>query len=466
MRILEIISESIESSPVMGPNAEDLLYLLDNVDMRPEELAAIASELKDLASDYADIDSESEPTEIEPEPTEEPVGQTEPQEPVTAEPETEEPVDEPEETDDTAIQERVASPKTAKKKKIVSKETYRNQVEQYLSTITDDEELKELVYSIHVKKFKDMAKNIVNTKIKSKAKETYNAIEAVIPNLGATIDVSLMTDFLNQCMTTGVIDTPAMLAGSLDNNRIPLSNDEYEPIVKALLGITLPGGAAVGKGEIGIAFAGIDTTKESTDIKVGNVDVEVKASQGTSDFYMKGTAGAGFAFHMKGLRTLVSKLNDAGANFKASNEVKNGGIASLNDKTVKALQPYFKKIGKEETLETLMSVLKAIHRNSPETVEKYREEVDAAINDDGTIDYELLLIPTSKLNFEYYKEMSGHGGVLMINVDAFTYFYVEDPESFAELVSNGSLKQKAAVEFRTNSLGGLAYFVNPIEVTY
>ena len=62
--------------------------------------------------------------------------------------------------------------------------------------------------------------------------------------------------------------------------------------------------------------------------------------------------------------------------------------------------------------------------------------------------------------------MSGHDGVLMINIDAFTYFYVQDPESFAELVSNGTLKQKGAIEFRTNSLGGLAYFVNPVEIAY
>jgi hypothetical protein len=99
-------------------------------------------------------------------------------------------------------------------------------------------------------------------------------------------------------------------------------------------------------------------------------------------------------------------------------------------------------------------------------VEKYEEEISMAINEQGVIDYELLLVPTSKLNFEYYKAMSGHDGVLMLNIDAFTYFYVQDPESFAELVSNGTLKQKGVIEFRTNSLGGLAYFVNPVEIAY
>jgi len=462
MKILEIIQESIDSQSA-DSNAEALRYLLDNVRMSPEELSNIAKDLEQVAMDQEDIGAEPvEPTEpVEPI---EPVEPTEPQQPVTAEPETEEPVDTPEETpQDDELQERAT---TVKKKKTVKAASFREQIEQHLSQISNDDDLRELVFSIHVRKFKELAKKIVQNKIKSKAAESYRAIEAIIPNLGATIDVTLMTDFLNECLTTGVIDTPSMLSKSTQDNKIPLSNSAYEPIIKALLEITLPGGAAVGKGEIGMAFAGIDTVKEVTDIKVGELDVEVKASQGNSDFYMKGTAGAGFGNHMAGVKELVAHLNKAGANFKASNEVKNGGIAQLNDKTVNALQPYFKKMGAEKTLQVLMSVLKAIHKNEPEMVEKYEEEISMAINEQGVIDYELLLVPTSKLNFEYYKAMSGHDGVLMLNIDAFTYFYVQDPESFAELVSNGTLKQKGVIEFRTNSLGGLAYFVNPVEIAY
>jgi hypothetical protein len=460
MKILEIIKESVEAESAPETNAEDILYLLDNVGMRPEELADLANSLKQIVGDQQDISAEPEPTE----PT---IIANQPpaEEPVTAEPEAEEPL----ETDDgtapeeTELQERTQS---LKRKKVVKASSYREQIEQYLSQITNDEDLKELNYSIHVRKFKDLAKKIVANKIKSKATESYRAIEAIIPNLGSTIDVTLMTDFLNDCLTVGVIDTPSMIGGSTASNKIPLSNPAYEPIIKALLEITLPGGAAVGKGEIGMAFAGIDTVKETTDITVGKSAVEVKASQGTSDFYMKGTAGAGFANHMKGLKELVSNLNDAGANFKPSNEVKNGGIAQFNDKTVNVLQPYFKKMGAEKTLEVIMKVLRAIHKNEPEMVNKYEEEIALSIKEDGSIDYELLTMPTAKLNFEYYKAMSGHDGVLMINIDAFTYFYVDNPESFADLVSNGTLKIKGAIEFRTNSLGGLAYFLNPVSVNY
>lgn len=466
MKILEIIQESIESQPA-DSNAEDLRYLLDNVRMSPEELAAIAKDLEQIAMDQEDVGTEPEPTDYNDATDSYPGQPNGPAQPVTAEPESEEPVDNPEEpADEDNIQERVETKKVPVKKKPVKAATYREQIEQYLSQIPKDEDLRELVFSIHVRKFKELAKKIVQTKIKSKSAEAYRAIDGIIPNLGATIDVTLMTDFLNECLTTGVVDTPSMLNNSTENNRIPLSNPAYEPIVRSLLEITLPGGAAVGKGEIGMAFAGIDTVKEVTDIKVGELDVEVKASQGTSDFYMKGTAGAGFGNHMAGVKELVSNLNKAGANFKASNEVKNGGIAQLNEKTVGALQPYFKKMGPEKTLQVLMSVLKAIHKNEPEMVDKYEEEISIAINENGAIDYELLLVPTAKLNFEYYKAMSGHDGVLMLNIDAFTYFYVQDPESFAELVSNGTLKQKGVIEFRTNSLGGLAYFVNPVEITY
>lgn len=462
MKILEIIKESVEAESAPETNAEDILYLLDNVGMRPEELADLANSLKQIVGDQQDISAEPEPTE----PT---IIANQPpaEEPVTAEPEAEEPL----ETDDgtapeeTELRERSEKIKTSKSK-AVKPSSYRQQIEQYLSQITNDEDLKELNYSIHVRKFKDLAKKIVANKIKSKATESYRAIEAIIPNLGSTIDVTLMTDFLNECLTVGVIDTPSMMSGSGTSNKIPLSNPAYEPIVKALLEITLPGGAAVGKGEIGMAFAGIDAVKETTDITVGKLAVEVKASQGTSDFYMKGTAGAGFANHMKGLKELVSHLNSAGANFKPSNEVKNGGIAQFNDKTVNVLQPYFRKMGSEKTLEVIIKVLKAIHKSDPDMVNKYEEEIALSIKEDGTIDYELLTMPTAKLNFEYYKAMSGHDGVLMLNIDSFTYFYVDNPESFAELVSNGTLKIKGAIEFRTNSLGGLAYFLNPVEVTY
>jgi hypothetical protein len=461
MRILEIICESVESENTS--NAEDLLYLLDNTDMRPEELAVIASELKKIAGendDISDVDQSTAPGQQT-----EPLDQIEPEEPVTAEPETEEPVDTPDNVDNE-IQERVENQKTVKKKKTVTKQSYREQIEQYLNQVTDDNQLKGLVYNIHIAKFKDLAKKIVDNKIKSKAKEIYKAIESLIPNLGDTVEVSLMTDFLNDCLTTGVIDTPAMISGSATNNRILLSNDQYEPIIKAFLGLTLPGGAAIGGGEIGIAFAGIDTTKEATDIKVGELDIEVKASRDTNDFFMKGIAGGGFANQKKGVKELVKYLNNAGANFKESNEVGKGGIAQLNNATTRKLQPYFKKMGQEKTVECIVSVLKAIHRNSPEMVDQYKEEIASAINEDGIINYELLCIPTAKLNFDYYKAMSGHDGVLMLNIDSFTYFYATDSESFANLTTNGALKQISAIDFRTNSLGGLAYFVNPIQLDY
>lgn len=463
MRILEIICESAESGNSTGSNAENLLYLLDNTDMRPEELAVIASELKKIASENDGMSAADQSTE--PDQSIEPLDQVEPEEPVTAEPETEEPVDTPNDVSNE-IQERVEKQQTVKKKKTITKVSNREQIEQYLSQIIDDNELRGLVYNIHMTKFKDLTKKIVNHKIKSKAKEIYRAIESLIPNLGDTVEVSLMTDFLNDCLTTGVIDTPAMISGSAINNRILLSNDQYEPIVKAFLGLTLPGGAAIGGGEIGIAFAGIDTTKEATDIKVGELDIEVKASRDKNDFFMKGIAGGGFANQKKGVKELVKYLNNAGANFEESNEVGKGGIASLNNATTQKLRPYFKKMGQVKTIECIINVLKAIHRSSPEMVDQYKEEITTAINEDGTINYELLCIPTAKLNFDYYKAMSGHDGVLMLNIDSFTYFYATDSESFANLTTNGALKQISAIDFRTNSLGGLAYFVNPIQLDY
>ena len=465
MRILDIIREFVEPPQSSGPNAEDLLYLLDNAKLSSAELEFINKSLSQIVGDQEEQDVGATDTE-------EPVDQATAQEPVTAEPATQEPVDsEPiddEETTDDELQERTATKKSATKKKTKSPASYRQQLEEFLSQIQDDSELAPLVFTIYSKKFSDLTKEIVKAKIHSKASETYSAIEATISKLGNTgTDVSLMLDFLNECLTTGVIDAPAMISGETMNNKIPLTNDAYEPIIKAILDITLPGGAAVGKGEIGIAFAGIDSLKEVTDVSIGGTAVEVKASKGTSDFYMKGTAGSGFGYHIEGVLELVKHLNDAGANFKKSNEVKSGGIAQLNDKTVNALQPYFRKMGAKKTRETLIKVLKKLHNHAPYLVENYREEIEACVDDEtGRVDYNMLLLPTAKLNFAYYKQTSKHDGVMMLNIDSFTYTYVADPEAFAELVANGTLKQKGAMEFRTNSLGGLAYFLNPVEIDY
>ena len=150
MKILEIIQESIDSQSA-DSNAEALRYLLDNVRMSPEELSNIAKDLEQVAMDQEDIGAEPVgPTE--------PVEPVEPQQPVTAEPETEEPVDTPEETpQDDELQERAT---TVKKKKTVKAASFREQIEQHLSQISNDDDLRELVFSIHVRKFKELAKNV------------------------------------------------------------------------------------------------------------------------------------------------------------------------------------------------------------------------------------------------------------------------------------------------------------------
>ncbi len=136
MKILEIIKESIEDGSTPESNAEDILYLLDNVGMRPEELADLANSLKQIVGDQQDIGTDpelAEPSIIANQPPAE--------EPVTAEPEAEEPLETDVEPEETELQERTQA---LKRKKVVKASTYREQIEQYLSQITNDEDLKEL----------------------------------------------------------------------------------------------------------------------------------------------------------------------------------------------------------------------------------------------------------------------------------------------------------------------------------
>jgi len=458
MRVIDIIREFVE--PEQGSTlAADLSYLIDNGRMSDEELAKLVKSLKIIAKtpDASDTHHDAGLAQAQPVQQQAPGAPGAPaapeQEPAT-EP-TEEPIEDPMDYDSEEEEELQEAKKAGTLKDVLA---------QYLSTISDpnDPRLKALVFSTKVEEFRKIAKEIVKKKIKFKHGESYIAIQSAINNLAYSADVITTMDFLNDCSAGGVVDAPSMISGEAESAEIPLTNPEYKEIVREFLNIGLSGNAAVGKGEVGMAFCGIDSIKETSDISIAGSAIELKASQGTSDFYMKGKPGhGGFGHQISAVKILVKALNKVGGKFQPSNEVGKGGVAALNEKTVKALQPYFNKMGAQKTRELLVDVISEIHKNAPGLVDEYAPEIVLCVDDDGNIDYNGLLAPTAKLNFAYYMQMEKHEGVLMINIDSFTYSYITDPEAFAELVSAGTLKQKAAVEFRSNSLGGLAYFLNP-----
>ncbi|NBR24449.1 MAG: hypothetical protein EBU08_11900, partial [Micrococcales bacterium] len=106
-----------------------------------------------------------------------------------------------------------------------------------------------------------------------------------------------------------------MISGDIpDQTRIPLVDARYQKIAEAFLDLNLE---RLGKGEIGLAFMGINAVKETSDISIGGQAIEVKATKGKSDFFMKGNPDeGGFGHQAEAVKILVNALNKVGANLK------------------------------------------------------------------------------------------------------------------------------------------------------
>lgn len=318
---------------------------------------------------------------------------------------------------------------------------------------THEKQLSRMLYIVRDEAFKKLASDIVRQKFKSKNQESYELIKNKIRGLSTKIPVQTMADFLNDCKEGGVIDTPQMIK-SQGKYPIPVTDPKYIPLVKSFLDIELP---RIGRGEIGIAFAGKDVEKGATDISVSGNDIEVKASRGT-DFFMKGNADeGGFGNQNKAVEILANRIAKVGSKFQPNNRAGKGGIASIGRTNISNFNQYFVRLGRQETIKLLVDVLKELNKKSPDLVEQHIDEISSAVDNDGSVNYSALELVTAKINFSYYKLMAGHTGVLVLDLKAFEYFFVDEVETWAEYLKKGLLTQMYALDFRSNGLGGIAY---------
>jgi hypothetical protein len=424
--------------------AQDLEYLITNTDLTPELKKLIGKSVRRIVqnqSEQPNIVKPQSPAQIQP-----PAKQIQKQPAVTPKPEIGEPMGQSPE-DELALREDAVGNEEA-------------ELLNYIKSVKNKAELGKLLYVVRDGQFKKMASDIVYKKIKFKPRETYELVKTKIRALSTRIPVSVMTDFLNDCLESGIVNTVGMITGDTEDSTIPLTDPKYQKIAEAFLDLNLE---RLGKGEIGLAFMGIDAIKESSDISISGVPIEVKASKGT-DFFMKGNPDeGGFGHQTEAVKILVKALNSVGADFKPTNRSKQGGIASLGKTNTPLLNQYFKLLGRPKTIEVLISVLKELNKKAPKIVDRYSEEIASAVLEDGTVDYSALGIVTAKINYEYYQAMSHHEGLLVLNLQSFQYVYVTDADVFAELVGSNVLQQMYAIDFRSNGLGGIAYIMNAIQ---
>lgn len=314
--------------------------------------------------------------------------------------------------------------------------------------------------------------SIIKKKFSVAQTESFAGIINVIGDLLRSDEVSYkeMVEFLTVCEQKGVIKTGSMISKEGSEGIIPLTDKKYLPIVSKLLSDTLVsvGNASWGAGEAGLAFCGIAARKEISDISVGKTHVEVKAGSRNIDFFLKGTKG--FGTQLQGLETLINTLNEVAAQngmepFAMSNQTGKGGIASIGyarlngTRGLVGLNNYFMRMERKQVQSLLITVLKQIHASKPEIVDQFTSEVKASVGKDSTVDYYKLVQATSKISFAYYADMESHDGLLLLNIPNFTYIYrsAKETESFGELVSDGKIFPSSAIDFRTNSSGGISY---------
>jgi hypothetical protein len=319
-----------------------------------------------------------------------------------------------------------------------------------------------VIYYIKLDVFHNLANSVIKKKIKVKADSIREPLNAAISSLAGKVPVEDMTEFLNECVAGGVIDVPSMVnpeAESVRAQPIPVSNPKYRSIVQRLLEINLGSASASGKGEFGLAFAGIDTTKGEKDINVGGQDVELKASHRGKDFFFKGQTGFDHRSQSEALGLLVKAVNSVGGNLKLSEKSGEGGVAQINLSTLtNKLNPYFSKLGQKAVQDLLVKIISKIH--SHHDVSQFAGDIQNSVNADGTVDYSKLLAAASEVSFYYYQMMEKHAGILMLNISSMTYLYQTSPKSFALLVNSGVVTCTGAIDFRKSTMGSLTFKLN------
>jgi hypothetical protein len=271
------------------------------------------------------------------------------------------------------------------------------------------------------------------TQIPSTYKEviTKEAVHVVVE--GTPVDTVLK--FLRDCARPNrIIDLPNIVnrAGS-GELAIPR---EYRTIATKIARLT-PGSsnAAMGKGELLLILIGRDTSKATPgDIKVGNLPIEVKASDTSGKSNLSDWVLG--KMDTRSARTiLVKTVNQAAGRLvfldKEAKTVNNNvtGISGIGRDTLPVLNEWFKTMGYEKVADMFR---KMINVAVGPGFEDNADEVARSISPDGTMDPNRVIPPLKKLVFEFYQEKNKHAGLLALNIANMTYTMSVNGNDFAE----------------------------------
>lgn len=425
MRFFEFTQSS---QPNTSNQMAELEYVLDHVPIDP----VVLKKVKDFAKSRAKQKTTKVVTPAKPVPAQQPQTVT-PTQPQTTEP----PV----------------------------KESVENDIDEILDVLSNNSDPQLITQILHTIK-KNGYRNLIDQVIKQKFQSGDKAIATIkdhiiktIDSISETVSVKEMIDFLNACASGGVIDCSSMIQSEqgtlVQRQPIPLSNESYRKFVGPLMNISVSGGAAGGRGEIGLAFAGIGASKGAKDLTINGTDIEVKASAQTTDFWLKGTKGFSKDKPTQAAAHFLNKLNTVGGKFTLSQIKDEGGMAQLTADKLPIVNPLFQRLGQAETQKLLKETIKILH--SKTDISQFDSDIDASVAEDGTLDIRKLELAVGKIAFYYYQKMENHPGVLMLNVSDLTYTYIKSPEDMVTAIQSLGLQSTGVINFRPNSEGSTTW---------
>lgn len=210
-----------------------------------------------------------------------------------------------------------------------------------------------------------------------------------------------------------------------------LKNQTYHNIKRDLMKWKYRTGTPeVGHGEAFFPLFGHVDEGETSDIRIGKREIELKGA-GARLRGQKGTIAPVY-----GLNVLKRKLEftDSSSFWNFRENI----VKELNEK-------HLVKKNKVVVKDALNEAFKTIYNFQP--LEKIIEKwVDKMVNNDGTLSEDSLKYVTA-MQFHYYQELSGFEGILFVHSDHMVYKYVTNPE---EIVNDFD-------DFLVNSLSWSCY---------
>jgi hypothetical protein len=358
------------------------------------------------------------------------------------------------------------------KVKIEQELAQRPELQAYLDAIKSQASKEGITTGVALARDPDAVIQDLNTQINDRLKklpqipaEVRSAVaKEAFDTIRQTKNSKAVLAFLDACVHNDKpIDLESIINKGGSGRLVDPSNPYFE-IIRHLAKINPgSGNSSTGQGEWMLVLAGKNTKKISPgDISVGNVKVEVKASdtkegkKSLTDFVLNSQK-----LPLEQAKShLVNYINNVlGKKAVSVGTATQGGISQLNNITLKRLNPLFVEMNKIKPNSVQEAFIETWRIIMPDTaLDPYIKKIAEAIDPDGVIDLTKMYGPTATLAAAYYKLSNQHDALLLLNIPSLSYTVVNDPAEMTELMKKDAttLTMSSIFDFREKA-GGITF---------